>query len=203
MVAPRTVVKDGGARFGGGPADGSYDEPFDDDPFDGDDDDRFGDDDDDRGEDDWRLRPQWLLHDCADPCTALDLGTCCKYRAAPVVRCAVELADSVDETLSRAGHDECAAVGAELGRLKLSVPRLLAQVHAVVPSASAATVAQLLCPVGRLADALDQVCAYGCPWACDDPAVPDRRAELEPLRVLLGECSATLSTALGLPRPPR
>jgi hypothetical protein len=182
-------------------------EPFEDDPFGGggfgDDDDRFGDDDEDRGEDDWRLRPQWLLQDCADPCTALDLGTCCKYRAAPVVARAVEVADSVEETLSRAGRGECATVGAELGRLRLSVPRLLAQIHAVMPSASAATVAQLLCPVGRLAGALDQVCTYGCPWACDDPAVPDRRAELEPLRVLLGECSAALRTALGLPRPPR
>jgi hypothetical protein len=207
MLARRMAVRDGRARPGGGPADGRYDndpfdnDPFDDDPFDGDD--RFGDDDDDLGEDDdWRLRPQWL-QDCADPCTALDLGTCCKYRAAPVVRCAVQLADSVDDTLSRAGRDECVAVGAELGRLRLSVPRLLAQIHAVVPSASAATVAQLLCPVGRLAGALDQVCVYGCPWACDDPAVPDRRAELEPLRVLLDECSAALRAALGLPRPPR
>jgi hypothetical protein len=115
----------------------------------------------------------------------------------------VQVADSVDETMSRAGHGECATVAAELARLRLSVPRLLAQIHAVVPTASGATVAQLLCPVGRLAGALDQVCAYGCPWACADPAVPDRRAELEPLRVLLDECSAVLRAALGLPRPPR
>src|SRR3974377_1615450 len=47
-------------------------------------------------EDDWRLRPEWLHADCVDPCAALDLGTCCKYPVSPLVRRALELADSAD-----------------------------------------------------------------------------------------------------------
>lgn len=56
------------------------------------------------------LWPQWLHPDCPDPCTALDLGTCCKYPTEPVVRRAVELTDSVERTLSRAGREQCAVV---------------------------------------------------------------------------------------------
>lgn len=141
------------------------------------------------------LWPQWLHPDCPDPCTALDLGTCCKYPTEPVVRRAVELADSVERTLSRAGREQCAVVAAGLARLFLSVPAVLAQVHAVLPSVSETAAAQLLCPVGRLSGALDQACAYGCPWACDDPEVPDRRAEFEPLGTLLEQCSDALRAA--------
>jgi hypothetical protein len=146
----------------------------------------------DDGEDDEWPRPEWLHPDCVNPCLALDLGTCCKDPANPVARRAVELADAVDRMLGRPAGGECVRDAAGLARLLESVPALLAQVHAVLSGMDATAVAQLLCPVGRLAAALDQVCLTGCPWACEDPDVPDRRAEFEPLRPLLGECSAAL-----------
>jgi hypothetical protein len=148
-------------------------------------------------EDDEDLRPEWLHPDCANPCLALDLGTCCKDPANPVVRRAVELADAVDRALGRLDRDECAPAATALARLLESILALLAQVHAVLPGMDATAVAQLLCPVGRLAAALDRVCLAGCPWACGDPDVPDRRAEFEPLRSLLGECSAALWARTG------
>lgn len=143
-------------------------------------------------EDDEYPRPEWLHPDCVNPCLALDLGTCCKDPANPVVRRAVELADAVDRTLMRFDRGECASAADALARLLESVPALLAQVHAVLPGMDATAVAQLLCPVGRMAAALDQVCLAGCPWACGDPDVPDRRAEFEPLRPMVGECLAAL-----------
>jgi hypothetical protein len=152
----------------------------------------------------WLLRPGWLHPDCSNVCTALELGTCCKYPDNPLVRVAVELADSVDRTLGRfaSGGDggDCAGTAAELGRLLKAVPGLLAQVHAILPRLNATAVAQLLCPVGRLAEAVDQACAHGCPWACDDPGVPRRRGEFEPLVSLLGDCSNAVRAALGWPR---
>ena len=151
----------------------------------------------------WLLRPQWLHPDCQNACAALELGTCCKYPDNPLVRVAVDLADSVDRTLSRFGAvtaegagGDCAGPAAELARLFSAVPGLLAQVHAILPRLNATAIAQLLCPVGRLAGALDQACAYGCPWACRDPAVPDRRAGLEPLRPLLAESAHAIRAAL-------
>ncbi|HEX8008266.1 MAG TPA: hypothetical protein VF482_17765, partial [Trebonia sp.] len=100
-------------------------------------------------EDDECLRPEWLHPDCANPCLALELGTCCKDPANPVVRRAVELADAVDRTLGQLDRGECAPSAAALARLLDSVPALLAQVHAVLPGPDATAVAQLLCPVGR------------------------------------------------------
>lgn len=148
-------------------------------------------------EDDEYLRPEWLHPDCADPCLALELGTCCKDPANPVVRRAVELADAADRTLGQFDRGECAPAADALARLLGSVPALLAQVHAVLPGMDTTTVAQLLCPVGRVAAALDQVCLTGCPWACGDPDVPDRRAEFESLRPPLSECLAALWARVG------
>ncbi|MFY9668822.1 MAG: hypothetical protein WAK44_12830 [Trebonia sp.] len=191
-------------------------------------DDEFGDtgtDDIDDIEDEiaWLLRPQWLHPDCRNACAALELGTCCKYPDNPLVRVAVDLAESVDRTLGRFGAvgavipgdesgnsasedsasgdgaGDCAGPAAELARLFSAVPGLLAQVHAILPRLNATAIAQLLCPVGRLAGALDQACAYGCPWACRDRGVPDRRgrrAGLEPLRPLLAESAHALRAAL-------
>ena len=193
--------------------------PFDDDDLDEEDEDYADEDHDDEDEEDrydiqdeiaWLLRPRWLHPDCANVCTALDLGTCCKYPDNPLVRVAVELADSVDRALGRFGaagdggdggdSAACAGPAAELGRLLAAVPGLLAQVHAILPRLNATAVAQLLCPVDRLAGAVDQACARGCPWACHDPGVPSRRAEFEPLLSLLGDCSGAISAALGRPR---
>lgn len=172
------------------------------DAFDEDEENFFPEDEDDEVED-W-LRPQWLRGDCADPCMALDFGTCCRYPANPLVRRAAQVADSMVGTLSRAAQGECAAAGAELARLMLCLPGLLAQIHAVLPGASRTTAAQLLCPVERLAGALAQVCAHGCPWACGDPGVPDRRPEFRPFAALLDDCSAALRTFLtSRPRPHR
>ncbi len=165
-------------------------------------DDEFGDEDTDDIEDEiaWLLRPRWLHPDCRNACAALELGTCCKYPDNPLVRVAVDLAESVDRTLGRFGAvGDCAGPAAELARLFSAVPGLLAQVHAILPRLNATAIAQLLCPVGRLAGALDQACAYGCPWACRDRGVPDRRgrrAGLEPLRPLLAESAHALRAAL-------
>jgi len=165
-------------------------------------DDEFGDEDTDDIEDEiaWLLRPQWLHPDCRNACAALELGTCCKYPDNPLVRVAVDLAESVDRTLGRFGAvGDCAGPAAELARLFSAVPGLLAQVHAILPRLNATAIAQLLCPVGRLAGALDQACAYGCPWACRDRGVPDRRGRrtgLEPLRPLLAESARAIRAAL-------
>jgi hypothetical protein len=165
-------------------------------------DDELGDEDTDDIEDEiaWLLRPQWLHPDCRNACAALELGTCCKYPDNPLVRVAVDLAESVDRTLGRFGAvGDCAGPAAELARLFSAVPGLLAQVHAILPRLNATAIAQLLCPVGRLAGALDQACAYGCPWACRDRGVPDRRgrrAGLEPLRPLLAESAHAIRAAL-------
>ena len=180
-------------------------------------DDEFGDTGTDDIEDEiaWLLRPQWLHPDCRNACAALELGTCCKYPDNLLVRVAVDLAESVDRTLGRFGAvgavipggasgdcasgdgaGDCAGPAAELARLFSAVPGLLAQVHAILPRLNATAIAQLLCPVGRLAGALDQACAYGCPWACRDRGVPDRRAGLEPLRPLLAESAHAIRAAL-------
>jgi len=150
-------------------------------------DDEPGDDDGDENEgvfyfddedDDWRLRPEWLHADCVDPCAALDLGTCCKYPVSPLVRRALELADSVDRVLGEAGPGT-----GDLTRLLRSVPGLLAQVHAVLPSLDRTSAAQLTCPVGRLASSLG-------------PGGPRYGAESEALRPLVEACSDALWAAL-------
>ena len=148
-------------------------------------------------EDDWRLRPDWLHADCVDPCTALDLGTCCKYPADPLVSRAIALADSVDRALGELGRgDSCVAAAGELARLLTSVPGLLAQIHAVLPGMNRTSTAQLTCPVGRLDGVLGLVRLHGCPWVCGDPEVADRRPEFEPLRPLVKACSHALWTAV-------
>ena len=145
----------------------------------------------------WRLRPAWLHADCVDPCTALELGTCCKYPADPLVSRAIALADSVNRALGELGRgSSCAPVAGELARLLTSVPGLLAQIHAVLPGMNGTSTAQLTCPVGRLDGVFDLVCLHGCPWMCGDPEVPDRRAEFESLRPLLKACSHALWAAL-------
>jgi len=175
------------------------DEP---DDFDHDDEDYVDDDEFGNDEEDWWLRPEWLrpewLHpDCLNACLALEQGTCCRYPDNPLVRAAVDLASMVEQALARLGRDECPAAAVELARLFRFIPGLLAQVHAILPRLNATAVAQFRCPVGRLASALDLVCASGCPWACGDPAAPDRRAEFEPMRPLVAECATALRTALG------
>ena len=161
------------------------DEPDDDADDDADDDDEEEDEDvfyfDDE-EDDWRLRPQWLHADCVDPCAALDLGTCCKYPVSPLVRRALELADSLDRVLREAGREAGPGAG-DLMRLLRSVPGLLAQIHAVLPSLDRTSAAQLTCPVGRLASFLG-------------PGGPRDGARSEALRPLVEACSDALWAAL-------
>jgi hypothetical protein len=144
-------------------------------PEENDEDDEYEYDDEDEDEADWRLRPEWLrpewLHpDCVNACGALELGTCCKYPVSPLVRRAVDLADSA------------ARISRE--RLLASVPGLLAQVHAVLPGLDRTAAAQLTCPVGRLATAAE----FG------------PRPESEPLPTLLpllDACAHALWAALG------
>jgi hypothetical protein len=108
-----------------------------DEPDDDDDEFYFDEDEDEDEDEDWRLRPEWLHPDCVNTCTALELGTCCKYPVTPLVRRAADLADSA----GRVSRE----------RLLAAVPGLLAQVHAVLPGLDKTAVAQLTCPVGRLA----------------------------------------------------
>jgi len=168
-----------------------------DDRFDDDDEEMylFGGDEDDEDEEAWQLRPEWLHPDCRNVCSALELGTCCKYPDNPLVGVAADLAGALDALLGRLGGD-CAETAGELARMLKLVPGLLAQIHAILPRLNKTAVAQLLCPVGRLAGALDQVCDGGCPWACGDPLIPDRRAEFEPMIELVAECSVAVRTVL-------
>lgn len=163
-------------------------------------DDGSGDDDCDADdEEDWIPRPEWLHPDCRSVCSALDLGTCCKYPDNPLVRVAVELADSVERAAGRLGEVNCAQAGAELSGWFRQIPGLLAQIHALLPRLNQTARAQLLCPVGALAGALDAACGDDCPWGCDDPAVPDPRGHFRVMIELVAECSAAIRTALGGP----
>lgn len=156
------------------------------------------DDEEDLGADDCGadLRPEWLHPDCRDVCSALERGTCCKYPAGPVVRIAVALVDAVARAESRLGGMDCQQAGAELGRCFRELLGLLAQIHATVAQLNQKALAQLLCPVGTLAGALDRACGDGCPWGCEHPAVPDRRVEFSPLGELVAECAATVQATL-------
>jgi hypothetical protein len=151
---------------------------FDEDSYD---DDFFGYD-----EDDWEPRPEWLHPDCRNVCAALELGTCCKYPDNPLVRVAVEFADAVDRTLRGAENEDRARIDAELTRQFRLVPGLLAQIHAILPRLTRTALAQLLCPVGLLAAALDQVRGDG-------------HAEFAPVIGLVAECSAAIRMTLGRP----
>lgn len=152
-------------------------------------------------DEDWILRPEWLHPDCRDVCSALDLGTCCLYPDNPLVAVAVDLADAADRAVARLGEVSCAHAGAELARCFRMIPGLLAQVHAMLPRLNQTARAQLLCPVGTLASALDQACGDdGCPWGCDDPALPDRRDVFRPMIELVAECSTAIVDALGWTR---
>lgn len=160
----------------------------------------------------WLPRPEWLHPDCRNVCSALELGTCCKYPDNPLVRVAVELADATERVIGRLGEVSCARSGAELAGRFQQIPGLLAQVHALLPRLSQTARAQLLCPVGALAGALDAACGDGCPWACDDPAAEDPRAHFRVMIELVAECSAAIRTSLDgpgrdpvmvRPRPPR
>jgi hypothetical protein len=177
------------------------DEPYDDveDEFYDDEDCFFGAEEDD-GED-WLPRPEWLHPECRSVCSALDLGTCCRYPDNPLVRVAVDLAGSAEQAVSRLGEVSCAEAGVGLTRCFRMIPGLLAQIHAVLPRLNRTARAQLLCPVGALADALDQACGDGCPWGCGDAAVPDRREAFRPTIELVAECSTAIRTALGWARP--
>jgi hypothetical protein len=113
----------------------------------------------------------------------------------------VDLADLVDLSFRRLGNVECAGPDAELAyRLKL-IPGLLAQIHAILPRLNPTAVAQLLCPVGRLANAIDRVCTHSCPCACEDADTPKLRPEYAHLAPLLSDCLVGLRGRLGWPLP--
>jgi len=148
-----------------------------------------------------RLRPEWLHQDCLNRCLALEVGTCCKNPDNRLVGVAVDLADLVGQSLRRLENADCEGPDAELAyRLKL-IPGLLAQIHAILPRLSPTAVAQLLCPVGRLADAVDRVCTDSCPCACEDAVRPELRPEYAQLGPLLSDSVAALRGRLGWPLP--
>jgi hypothetical protein len=168
-----------------------FDDGFDDEHFPGD----------DNGEQDRWPRPEWLPAGCLNVGFALEVATCCQNPDNPLVGCAVDLADLVDLALGRLGGANCQSPAIELAyRLKL-IPGLLAQIQAILPRLNPAALAQLICPVGRLASAVDQACLYGCPWACGNCDVPDRRPEFGQLGPLLSDCLSALRDRLGWPLP--
>ena len=137
-----------------------------------------------------------------DGCLAKGLDICCRLSAHPLVRCAVDVAYSIDRAIGRAAAGDSSAAAAELTRVLAAVSGLLAQVHAVVPGISRMDAVRLLCPLGSVSAALNQF--GGCPWAPGHPeGVPGRRAELEPLGGLLQECAAAVQQAAGFSRRPR
>jgi hypothetical protein len=157
--------------------------------------------DEDGDDEDGRPRPAWLHPNCLNACLALEVGTCCKNPDNRLVAVAVDLADLVDQSFRRLGNVECEGPDAELAyRLKLT-PGLLAQIHAILPRLNPTAVAQLLCPVGRLADAIDRVRTYGCPCACENAEMPKLRPEYAHLAPLLSDCLVALRGRLGWPLP--
>jgi hypothetical protein len=161
-------------------------------------DDYFPDDDeeDERG---WS-RPEWLHPDCLSVCLAMETSTCCKFPVSALVKRVADLADDVDRVRRRFGGLDCAGPARDLELVLARLPELLAEVGAELPGAGMTTVKQLLCPLGRLAGALDEACDYGeCPWDCGDTDVPDRRAEVAPIRDQLRECERAVEIALGWP----
>ena len=153
------------------------------------------------GEEEQWPRPDWLPAGCRNVGFALEVATCCQNPDNPLVGCAVDLADLVGLALDRLVGTGCESPAAELAyRLKL-IPGLLAQIHAILPRLNPTSLAQLICPIGRLANAVEQACVYGCPWACDVCGVPDRRAEFSQLGPLLSGCLAALRDRLGWPLP--
>jgi len=155
--------------------------------------------DDEEDERDWSP-PEWLHPDCLNVCLAMETSTCCKFPAGALVKKVADLADDVYRVRPR---PECAGPARDLELVLAGLPELLAEVGAVIPGAGMTIVKQLLCPLGRLAGALDEACDYGgCPWACGDPDVPDRRAQIAPIRDQLRECSRAVRIALGWPAAP-
>jgi hypothetical protein len=166
----------------------------------GDDDDYFGYDD-EEDERDWSP-PEWLHPDCLNACLAMETGTCCKIPADPLVKKVADLADDVDRVRPRPGGLECTGPARELELALAGLSELLVEVVAALPGAGRTAVKQFLCPLGRLASALDEACDYGgCPWACGDPDVPDRRAQIAPIRYQIRECSRVVGSTLGWPAP--
>jgi len=157
--------------------------------------------DDEEDEQDWPS-PEWPHPGCLNVCLAMETSTCCKFPADALVKKVADLADDVDRLRSRLGGLECAGPARDLELVLAGLPKLLAEVSAAIPGAGMTTVKQLLCPLGRLEGALDEACDYGeCPWACGDPDVPDRRAEMAPMRDQLRECWRAVRIALGWPAP--
>ena len=163
-------------------------------------DDEFFLDDEDGEEVDWP-QPEWLHSDCLNAGFALEVGTCCKNPDNRLVGVAVDLADLVDLALSRLRNVDCGTPAAELGyRLKL-IPGLLAQIHAIAPRLNPSAVAQLSARSAAWPTRSTRCARYGCPWACGDPDVPDRRPEFGQLGPLLSDCLSTLRDRLGWPLP--
>ncbi len=175
-----------------------------------DDDEAFLDDDDyyDDQYGDRMPRPEWMHPECADPCAAMDHGTCCKYPADALVRRAIDQAEAVERALcafdaGERGDGECARTAGDLARLFDSVPGLVAEIRAALPAMDRTVAAQLLCPVGRLLLlSLELAGRNGCPWACGEHGAADRRPLLAPLIPLLEGCDEALWAAV-LPRPRR
>ena len=156
---------------------------------------------DDDADEDRCPRPEWLPAECLNVGFAVEVATCCKNPDNPLVGCAVDLADLVDLALGRLVGANCEPPAAELAYRLALTPGLLAQIHAILPRLNPTTLAPLICPVGRLANAVDQACAYGCPWACGDPDITSRRPEFGLLGPLLSDCLSALRDRLGWQLP--
>ena len=126
----------------------------------------------DAGDDEWLTRPEWLPADCQNVGFALEVATCCKNPDNPLVGCAVDLADLVDVALGRLVGFDCKSPAAELAYLLKLIPGLLAQIHAILPRLNPTALAQLICPIGRLANAVDQACLYAARGRAVTPASP-------------------------------
>lgn len=153
----------------------------------------------------WQPRPVWMHPECVDPSVAMEHGTCCKYPEDALVTRALDLAESVERTLSGfdRGNGDCAQTARELVRLLESLPALIREIHATLPASDPVAAAQLLCPVGRLILLVIELSGRsGCPLACSDHGAPDRRAAIAPLVPMLEACDEAL-WAIVLPRPRR
>jgi hypothetical protein len=98
--------------------------------------------------------PPWLHPDCAHPCLALDLGTCCGYPVSDLVGQLGDLAAAAEEIAADAGDPRATR---RLAGLLAQDPGLPAAIIGRMQTGNTKEAFQLICPVERLLGAIGEL----------------------------------------------